>query len=345
MEQGPTWASRSPKVTVPAVNGWLSLSGGCRRRAREEYFGLDECGLVLHRGEELAGLAQRHVGMRIVECEQAAPLPEQGVGVLWHVPELPPAARGLLVETRGFGIVTGRFRQSCAAVSERMLLKRRNRLHAVDETARECWIVEGERCPHQFGQPGGVARVVAGGGQLLELGEECVGRLCLPLGEQQPRGVGECHGDDLRFTARACAWDQLVRTRGLLVRALLGEKAQLDRARLGSGDVPGLLQPLRECGGFGECLLGSASFGEEARARAGDREREFGDAPALAELDSLPAGAQRNLRSLVLPENIGQVVVQDGGLATLTLLDRQGERARMSCSPWPSPSETRANPR
>jgi hypothetical protein len=64
------------------------------------------------------------------------------------------------------------------------------------------------------------------------------------LGEQQPRGGRERQRDDLRLAALAGPREELVRAGGLLVRAALGEQAQLQRARLGEADVAGRLQAL-----------------------------------------------------------------------------------------------------
>ena len=98
---------------------------------------------------------------------------------------------------------------------------------------------------------------------------------------------------------------------------------------------PAASQALRQRPGLGQRLLGPAELGEEGRAHAGDRERELGDPAPLAEVDPLPAGVERRLRPLVLPDGDREVVVQDGRGAALALLERERERPAHVLEPLP----------
>ena len=55
-------------------------------------------------------------------------------------------------------------------------------------------------------------------------------------------------------------------------------------------------------------------------------QRDLGDAAPLAEGDRLLVGVERGLRPLVGPDDPGEVAVDDGGLASLALLERELER-------------------
>ena len=120
--------------------------------------------------------------------------------------------------------------------------------------------------------------------------------------------------------------EQLLGGRGVLVRAALGEQAQLHGARLEGDRIAGCFQSLCQRHGFGQRLLGPAELCEERGAHAGDPERELGDAATPAEVDSLPAGIQCRSRPLVLPGVEREVVVQDGRGAALTPFERERQR-------------------
>ena len=112
----------------------------------------------------------------------------------------------------------------------------------------------------------------------------------------------------------------------MFVRAALGEQAQLQGAGLAGDDIAGCLQALGKRHGFGQRLLGPAELCEEGGAHAGDPERQLGNAAALAEVDSLPAGIQCGLGPLGLPAVEREVVVQDGRAAALTPFERERQR-------------------
>ena len=83
--------------------------------------------------------------------------------------------------------------------------------------------------------------------------------LSTALGEQQPRGRRERQRDPLRLAALARRRDELVCGGRVLVRAPLGEQAQLHGAWLDGDDVAGLLQALRQRIDLGQRLLGQAA--------------------------------------------------------------------------------------
>ena len=115
---------------------------------------------------------------------------------------------------------------------------------------------------------GGVVGVGADVRNLLELVQQRARAAVGALGEQQPRGGRERHRVVLRLAALARCREQLVGGRGLLVRAALGEQAQLHGARLDGVDVAGRLQALRQRDGLGQRLLGLAELGEKVALMA-----------------------------------------------------------------------------
>ena len=78
---------------------------------------------------------------------------------------------------------------------------------------------------------------------------------------------------DLWLAALTRCREQLLGGRGVLVRAALGEQAQLQGAGLAGDDIAGCLQALGKRHGFGQRLLGPAELCEEGGAHAGDPER------------------------------------------------------------------------
>ena len=89
--------------------------------------------------------------------------------------------------------------------------------------------------------------------------------LWMSLGGQEPRGGRERQRVHLWLAALARRFEQLVGGRGVLVRAALGQQAQLQGARLDGADVAGRLQGLGERTGVGQRLVGPAELGEKAR--------------------------------------------------------------------------------
>ena len=160
-------------------------------------------------------------------------------------------------------MVFGGFGELGAGGVERVLGERRARLDTVHEPVGELGLAEGERGAHERGQGGGVVGVGVDVRNLRELDQQRVRLLSMPLGEQQPRGGRERQRAHLWLAALAGRREQLVRGRGVLVRAALGEQAQLQGARLDGGDVAGRLQALGQRDGFGQRLLGAG------RARRG----------------------------------------------------------------------------
>jgi len=101
---------------------------------RDERFCLGQGGAVAHRGEQLGRPAEGLVGSGVCEDEQAAPLAEEGVGVLGNVPELLPALGRLGIEGGGFGLVTGGFGELGATSGEGVLDEWCVRLDAFRQT-------------------------------------------------------------------------------------------------------------------------------------------------------------------------------------------------------------------
>ena len=84
-------------------------------------FRLGERRSVAHRGEQLARLIERRFGTRPGECDEAAALAEERVGVLGDVAELLPANGRLRVEVCRFGMVAGVFGELGAGGANRVL--------------------------------------------------------------------------------------------------------------------------------------------------------------------------------------------------------------------------------
>ena len=121
--------------------------------------------------------------------------------------------------------------------------------------------------------------------------------------------------------------DQLVRGRGVLGVAALGEQAQLQRARPMKLMSPAALQPVRERLGSSSACSRRAELGEEGTLMAAIASAN--SAMPRRSQKSIPSrqGGEGGLRPLVAASGDGEVVVQDGGLAALALLERELERA------------------
>ena len=89
---------------------------------------------------------------------------------------------------------------------------------------------------------------------------------------------------------------------------------------------PARLEPVGEQPGLGERLFSLSELSKEAQALAPHVQRDLGNSAPLAEGDPLPVGVECRLRPLVEPDDPGEVAVDDGGLASLALLERELER-------------------
>ena len=117
-----------------------------------------------------------------------------------------------------------------------------------DEPAGELGLAEGERGAHERGQGGGVVGVGVDVRHLRELVQQRAAPAVGAPGRAAAGGGRERRRVLLWLAALADRREQLLGGRGVLVRAALGEQAQLHGARLGGGcrrPPPGALQAAR----------------------------------------------------------------------------------------------------
>ena len=106
---------------------------------------------------------------RLAECEQAAALSQQCLGLLPQHLELLPPPGGVGEQARCFGVLAVVLGEQCPGGDHRMLLKWVPGLEGADQLRRQLGCACGERSPHCLPQVRGVGRRPSGVG-VVELG-------------------------------------------------------------------------------------------------------------------------------------------------------------------------------
>ena len=287
----------------------------------------------------LAGLAERLLGSRPAEGEQAAALAEQGVGALGTFPNSCQRCGRFGVEGCRLGVVAGVLGELGAGGAEGVLVERVAGLEPVGEPLGERGIAGGERGSHHRGQLSRVVGRLAGARYLLELGEQG-GR---PLGRlRRERGCGGGQSATTTISAAPIARVASISQSIPRLRAPLaaGEAArELDRAKLD--------QRVPVAARLGEAAASrparsSASSGARALPAGGgsclEHRRRLGEAALLAEGDPLLEGGEGAGRPLERVAGDGEVVLQDGGVLACARSTSRASARSISARPSASPT-------
>ena len=108
--------------------------------------------------------------------------------------------------------------------------------------------------------------------------------------------------------------------------ASFGEEAQLHHARRNVRDVAFGFEPVGQRCGLGESLLCPSELGESGHYAGAHLSRDLRDASPLAEGDRLLLCVECGLWPLVGPDDVGEVAVDDAGLASQALFEGELER-------------------
>ena len=120
--------------------------------------------------------------------------------------------------------------------------------------------------------------------------------------------------------------DEVVRIGSFVGRAAFCEQTQLLAAPTDERLVAHRLDSVRGRPELCERLLGLSELGKEAQASGAHLDRELRDAAPFTEFDCLEHGRERGLWPAVEPRSGGEIAVDDGGLASQALLERELER-------------------
>jgi len=130
---------------------------------------------VAHRCEQLARLAQRLLGTRLAEGDQAAAATKQSFGAFGHEAELLPAFGRLGIQSGGVAMLSGGFGEDRSSCAEGVLVQREERFDTVHEPLREGDIARGDGRADHLCEPPGVVTRGAGVWHLLQFGEQLGG--------------------------------------------------------------------------------------------------------------------------------------------------------------------------
>ena len=209
----------------------------------------------------------------VAERDQAAALPEQGIGALGDVPELVPALGRIGVERRASSVVPGCLGELGAAGAERVLGERCSRLDAIREPGGELGCSSASavrtssgRARRSRDRPGfrRPVRARAAAPRLLRSA----------LGEQEPCGGRERQRALLRFAARADGRDSSSTAAACSCAPRSARRRSCSAAQLDEVDVAGRLQVLRQRSASASACSGRPQPARKFMLIAGDRERD-----------------------------------------------------------------------
>ena len=164
------------------------------------------------------------------------------------------------------------------------------------------------------------------GGELIELAQQRLRVLSLVACEEQLGGVGKRVRGPFLLADCAGGGDELVGVGSFVRRATFREQAQLVAAPSGERFVASCLDPVGGRSELCERLLGASELRQEAQAGGAHLQRELGDAAPLTELDRFAADGECGRWPSIEPTGGGEIPVDDGGLASQALLERELER-------------------